>query len=369
MANVGVLFGGVSPEHDISILTGLQAVRGLSNTPHNAISIYWSKTGDFFQTDSSLEAKDFAGGVPAGSRQLLLSIESGFSVAGGGRFAKARDLDLDVVLVCLHGGAGEDGSIQSILDLAGIPYSGPGSKGAAVGMDKLAFGGLLHTGGVPSLPRKLLSFERDHPGFEGPYIVKPRYGGSSIGIDVVADFETALARLKSNLHLRQGAVIEPYRPDLFDIQVAVRVFPSLELSAIEKPVKAASSSEILSYKDKYVAGEGMVSAPRELPAVLPEALSSNVRSYAKVVAELLPIRGIARIDFLSNGEDELYVNEVNTIPGSLSKYLFVEPPVAFEKLLQDLVEEAQKSKTYTPVTAGADGSALASAGSIAAKLA
>lgn len=369
MANVGVLFGGVSPEHDISILTGLQAVRGLSGTSHDAISVYWSKTGEFFQTDNSLEAKDFAGGVPAGSRQLLLSIESGFSAAGGGRFSKAKDLHLSVVLVCLHGGAGEDGSIQSILDLAGIPYSGPGSKGAAVGMDKLAFGGLLHTSGLPSLPRKLLSPGCDHPGFDGPYIVKPRYGGSSIGIDVVADFDTAEARLKSNLHLRQGAVIEPYRPDLFDLQVAVRVYPSLELSAIEKPMKTASASEILSYKDKYVAGEGMVAAPRELPAVIPDALASDVRRYAKLVAELLPVRGVARIDFLSDGKDELYVNEVNTIPGSLSKYLFVEPPIAFEKLLQDLVDEALKSKTYIPVTAGADGTALASAGSIAAKLA
>lgn len=368
MAKVGVLFGGVSPEHDISILTGLQAVRGLANTTHETIAIFWSKTGGFYETEISLEAKDFAGGVPAGSRALSFTLESGFIVSGG-RFSKPKELNLDVILVCLHGGAGEDGSIQALLDLAGICYAGPSSKGAAVGMDKLAFGGLLLTSGVPSLPRRLLSVDSGHPGFDGPYILKPRYGGSSIGIDVVADFETALARLPANVHLRQGAVIEPYRPDLFDLQVAVRSFPSLALSAIEKPVRMGTKSEILSYKDKYVAGQGMVAAPRELPAQIPESLAESLRNYAKVISELLPVRGVARIDFLSDGKEELYVNEINTIPGSLSKYLFVDPVIPFEELLNNLVEEGIRKHTYLPLTAGADGTALASAGSIAAKLA
>lgn len=369
MTKVGVLFGGVSPEHDISILTGLQAVRGLDGGGYEVTAIYWSKTGEFYQTDNSLEAKDFVSGVPTGSRQLRLTMESGFLVAPGGRFSKERGLDLDVVMVCLHGGAGEDGSIQSLLDLAGIPYCGPNSRGAALGMDKLAFAGLLLTEGIPTLPRRLLTEGILEPGFDGPFIVKPRYGGSSIGIDVVADIATAVARLKSNIHLKQGAVIEPYRPDLFDLQVAVRVYPEFQVSAIEKPVRTKSGSEILSYKDKYVAGEGMVAAPRELPASISDQLAGTIRSHANSLARLLPIRGISRIDFLSDGINELYVNEVNTIPGSLSKYLFVDPPIEFSQLLDDLVKEAFSSKTYLPVTTGADGSALSSAGSIAAKLA
>ncbi len=368
MAKVGVLFGGVSPEHDISILTGLQAVRALMSTSHEVAPIYWSKTGEFFQTELALEAKDFSEGVPGGSRRLSFTLDSGFVASAGGRFSKPRELELEVVVVCLHGGAGEDGSVQALFDLAGIAYTGPGSQGAAIGMDKLAFGGLVSSHGIPVLPRSLLSKEVGHPGFEGPYIIKPRYGGSSIGIDVVADYDTALARLGTNVHLRQGAVIEPYRPDLFDLQVAIRSYPSLELSEIEKPVRSASSSEILSYVDKYVAGEGMVAAPRELPANIPASLAEMVRSYARKVGEILPLRGLARIDFLSDGNSELYVNEVNTIPGSLSKYLFINPPIAFEKLLTDLIDEAKSSRTYMPTTAGADGSALSSAGSIAAKL-
>lgn len=368
MTKVGVLFGGISPEHDISILTGLQAARGLSNTPHQVCGVYWSKTGEFYETDINLEAKDFAAGVPSGSKLLSFSIESGFSAVSSGRFSKSRDIEIDVILIALHGGPGEDGSIQSVLDLAGIPYTGPDSMGAATGMDKLAFGGVLSSKGVPSLPRELLSEGGDAPRFDGPFILKPRYGGSSIGIDVVEDIDTARARLRSNVHLRRGAVIEPFRPDLFDLQIAIRTYPRLELSSIEKPVKSGVSSEILSYKDKYVAGEGMVAAPRELPADIPGDQAKKVKQFASIVAELLPVRGIARIDFLSNGKDELYVNEINTIPGSLSKYLFVDPPIAFESLLNDLIDEAMKVKTFFPLTTGADGSALVSAGSIAAKL-
>lgn len=369
MPTVAVLFGGVSPEHDISILTGLQVVRALSGTAYGVESIYWAKTGEFYLTDNSLEAKSFVAGTPEGARQLGFNLEHGFSVLGGGRFTKAKELNVDAVLICLHGGAGEDGSIQALFDIAGIPYGGPGTKGAALGMDKLAFGGVLSVSALPSLPRQLLSPIAQKPNFDGPYIVKPRYGGSSIGIDVVADYETALARLNSNIHLRQGAVIEPYRPDLFDLQVAVRVFPRFEISAIEKPVRSSNNSEILSYKDKYVAGEGMVAAPRELPAKIPSEMADRVRDLAQAVAELLPIRGIARIDFLSDGMSELYINEVNTIPGSLSKYLFVDPHISFTELLSNMIEEAIKSKTYLPITTGADGTALSSAGSIAAKLA
>lgn len=369
MARIGVLFGGVSPEHDISILTGLQVTRALSSTQDEVVALYWAKTGEFYQTRDSLEASDFAQGVPSGSKPLAFNLESGFTLAQSGRFSKPKELELELIINCLHGGPGEDGSIQALFDLAGISYSGPASVAAAVGMDKLAFGGLLLTSGLPSLPRQLLLEGSSAPAYKGPYILKPRYGGSSIGIDVVADYDTALARLKSNVHLRRGAVIEPYRADLFDIQVAVRSYPKLELSAIEKPVRSGPASEILSYREKYVGGQGMVAAPRELPADISEVLADEVKRLALVVAELLPVRGIARIDFLSDGSGELYVNEVNTIPGSLSKYLFVSPPISFESLLADMIRETRTSVTYSPVTDGADGSALRNAGSIAAKLA
>jgi D-alanine-D-alanine ligase len=163
-------------------------------------------------------------------------------------------------------------------------------------------------------------------------------------------------------------VVEPYRQDLTDLQIALRTFPTLNLSAIERPIRRSSGAEILNYRDKYVGGEGMVTAPRELPAQLSGNQGEAIVQYARHVAELCLVRGVARIDFLANGS-ELYVNEINTIPGSLAKYLFVEPPLDFATLLGDLLREARERPAHRYSAAGADGLVLRTAGSIAAKLA
>jgi D-alanine-D-alanine ligase len=279
-----------------------------------------------------------------------------------------RHLSFDAVVIATHGGPGEDGTLQGLLDLANIPYTGPHVAGAALGMDKWAFGAAVQAAHLPSLPRVLLTSETSELPFPGPYILKPRFGGSSIGIDVVADLPTALARLRSNTHFERGCVVEPYRPDLSDIQVAVRSFPHPQLSAIERPLRSSGDREILDYRDKYVGGEGMVSAPRELPAQLPSARAEEIRRLTERVAEIAMLRGVARIDFLMN-DSELYVNEINTIPGSLSKHLFIEPLVSFSELLRDLVAEATARPARRYSTAGADGLVLRSAQSIASKLA
>jgi D-alanine-D-alanine ligase len=235
-------------------------------------------------------------------------------------------------------------------------------------MDKWAFGAVVAAAGLPTLPRALLTRDTSMLSFDGPYILKPRFGGSSIGIDVVADFATAKARLDTNIHLQLGCVVEPFRSDLTDVQIAIRTYPNLSLSSIEKPIRRSDAAEILDYRDKYVGGEGMVSAPRELPAVLAEGQEEAIHSYARTIADVAFVRGVARIDFLAN-DGELYVNEVNTIPGSLSKHLFVEPPLAFTELLTDLITEAIKRPAHRYSAAGADGLVLRSAGSIASKLA
>ncbi|MBU6496203.1 MAG: hypothetical protein KGR42_07340 [Acidobacteria bacterium] len=366
--SLGVLFGGPSPEHDISILTGLQALRELSRRS-DTVGIYWSKSNAFHLVSSSVEADAFLEGVPAGSSELSLRLgaEGGFVVAGG-RFQKERRLDLDAVVLATHGGPGEDGTLQGALDLANIPYGGPSAAGAALGMDKWVFAQLVTSAGLPSLPRALLTSETTSLPFEGPYILKPRFGGSSIGIDVVADLDTARARLVTNAHLSRGCVVEPYRADLHDLQIAVRTYPEVELSAIERPIRRSSGAEILDYADKYVGGEGMVSAPRELPAVLAESRADLIRSAARTLVDVALVRGVARIDFLAN-DSETYVNEINTIPGSLSKHLFVDPVRSFADLLSDLVREATARPTHQYSSAGADGLVLRSAGAIATKLA
>jgi D-alanine-D-alanine ligase len=366
-APIAVAFGGPSAEHDVSILTGLQAARELSQARRQVVCLYWSKTGDWFQLPPTLEAAAFVEGLPRGAEPLRLGLGSEGGFLAAGRMGRPRPLELDVVVNCCHGGPGEDGSLQAAFDLAGVRYSGPTAAGAALGMDKLAFGGLVGAAGLPCLPRAALSPGGD-VAFEGPYIVKPRFGGSSIGVEVVEDLGTARARLQANPHLRRGAVVEPFRKDLFDLNLGVRSWPSLAFSAVERPLRSGSSAEILGYADKYVGGEGMASAPRELPAALSDAVEAELRRAAGVVAELCQLRGVARIDFLSDGE-AVFVNEINTVPGSLARYLWVDPPVPFGALLDDLLDEARRRPASQHSAAGADGTVLRGAGAIAAKLA
>jgi D-alanine-D-alanine ligase len=374
---LGVCFGGPSPEHDVSVLTGLQALHELARAGKPATGLFWSKTGDWYEVEPSCEASSFVDGVPRSAQPLRLVIgpNGGFGPERSGRGllggkSRAGSLELSAVVNCCHGGPGEDGSLQAVFDLAGVRYTGPGMASAALGMDKLAFFAVARTAGLPVLERAMLtsSTTQEQLGYAGPYIVKPRYGGSSIGVDVVADIETARARLASSVHLQRGAVIEPFRSDLFDLNVAFRSWPKMQLSAIERPERVTLGSEILGYNDKYVGGEGMASAPRELPAQIPEELVNRIRDVAQAVSDLASLRGVARIDFLSDAAGELWLNEVNTIPGSLARYLWVDPAVSFSELLSDLVDEAESGPAVRHGAAGADGTVLRMAGSIAGKL-
>jgi D-alanine-D-alanine ligase len=362
---VGVVFGGPSPEHDVSILTGLQASRELLGAGREVRAIYWTKSGDWVEVEPGAEASSFFEGTPAAATPLRLVATPGGGFVAQGKLGRTHSVALDAVVMCCHGGPGEDGSLQSTLDLAGVAYTGPSAWAAALGMDKLAFAGVAAAAGMACLPRAELS---GLVGFEGPYLVKPRFGGSSIGVQAVTDLESARALGAASPHLRRGAVIEPYRQDLHDLNIAVRTWPEVSLSQIERPERSSEGAEILSYADKYVGGEGMVSAPRELPAKVSPAVAEQVRDTARALVSLVGIRGIVRVDFLASESGELYLNEVNTIPGSLSKYLWVDPAVAFLRLLDDMVAEALARPAASYSSVGADGRVLRSAGSIQAKL-
>jgi len=374
-----VLFGGPSPEHDVSILTGLQAARTLlASRPDGVEAVYWTKGEQFVSVDPSLEAPAFLDGPPRGARELRLLAQPGggfflarSGVLGGG---KERRVDLDVVVNCCHGGPGEDGTIQAALDLAGLPYTGPTAAAAAVGMDKLAFGGVVKGAGLPSLPRVLVQPGAEAPRWEGPpspYILKPRFGGSSIGIEVIDNWADVLRYVQlGGPHTVRGTIAEPYHSDAYDVNVALRAYPALSLSLFERALRSDASSPILSYADKYLGGEGMVSAPRELPAQLAPGLEKELREAATSVAVLTGARGVWRLDFLVGSQPgQWWVNEVNTVPGSLAKYLWSgDAAIDFPVLLGDMIEEAVKRPSATWASTGADGTALRSAASIASKL-
>jgi len=352
-----VVFGGPSDEHDISILTGLQVAHALDGIE----TIYWSKAGEWYHLDSHLEAGDFVDGVPRKGREI-----SFVAAPGQGFVAKKRPIALDAVLIACHGGPGEDGTLQGMLDLAGLRYTGPGQAASALGMDKLAFGSAMSAAGLPTLPRTLVTTgEEAAPGFDGPFIVKPRFGGSSIGIEIAEDWVTVLALKASSRFFDQGAVVEPFLAGSRDLQVAVRTYPDWQLSAVEAP--ARSGDGIYSYDQKYLAWGGDVSTGRELPASIDETIEGGVRELSKRVTDVAGLRGIARIDFLEKDGD-LFVNEVNTIPGSMSVYLWIDPPIDRADLFRDMLAEAASGPTRVFSTAGSDGTALRSAGTIASKL-
>jgi D-alanine-D-alanine ligase len=365
---VGVIFGGPGPEHDVSVLTGLPAERCLNDNGTPAVGIYWSKAGDFHDVGSGLEAASFRDGAPVGCEPLVarLGREGGFYRRG--RLGRLIPVPLSAVVVCCHGAPGECGRLQGLLDLMGVPYTGPNQAGAALGMDKLAFAALAEHTGVNAVPRLDLA-AADAPALRAlgtPLIVKPRYGGSSLGVELVDDLESARALARSSPLYRAGALVEPFLKGWYDINVAVRTWPVHQLSPIERPIRR--DGPLLSYEDKYVPDEGMAGAARELPAVLPQEVAAAVVSQASAITKAASLRGVARLDFMTDGAKVL-VNELNTIPGSLARYLWIAPEIPFITQLADLIEEAVTRTAYQPVLTGADGRLLRSAAAVAAKLA
>ncbi|GEN78475.1 D-alanine--D-alanine ligase family protein [Actinotalea fermentans] len=374
MSPWAVVFGGPSPEHEISILTGLQAERVLTRAGEDVLSLYWGPTGAWHLVPTGTEAKDYLEGAPSGAKpvDVRLGADGGFFVKGR---LRAERLDVAAALSCLHGGLGEGGGYAGLMALLGVPTTGGSLYASALGMDKLAFSGVVAAAGIPALPRVALEPEGSPdatPAFPGPYIVKPRFGGSSIGIEIVDDLAAARAVARASVHLRAGAVVEPYRRDLVDLNIAFRTYPSLELSEIERPLRAADGG-VYSYADKYLAGgagedAGMASAPRELPADIPEDVADRIRTYARRVAAVTLTTGAPRLDFLydeSNGD--VYVNEINTVPGAMGLYLWAGRVSAADVLRGMLVEARDAGVPAAPSGFGS-GAALRAAGGIAGKL-
>ena len=362
-----VVFGGPSPEHEISILTGLQSERVLTASGEKVTPIYWAPSGEWFLVPSGTEAKDYLEGTPKGSKPIDVRL-SGDS----GLYVKRKALDISAALLCLHGGIGEGGGAAALFSLLGIPATGSSLFAGAVGIDKLAFGGLMAVSGIPSLTREHLS-AIVAPSFAGPYIVKPRFGGSSIGIEIVEDADAARAIAKASAHLRVGAVVEPYRPELVDLNISFRTYPSLEITALEKPIRGDSTNGLYSYAEKYLAGgagseAGFMSAPREFPANVPDAVATKATELAARVAEVTGLTGIVRVDLLlDEASGDLFVNEVNSIPGAMSLYLWA-PTVPAATVLKDALVEARDRRFTLPQAGFGSGAALRAAGGIAGKL-
>ena len=372
MSGVGVTFGGPSAEHDISILTGLQAARSLAEAGADVCCLYWTKTGRWKRVPTTAEAAQFLEPEVEGSSEVELTVPGGFVER---RRRRAAPLDLRAVLNCCHGGPGEDGSLAALLALAGLAVTGPGPVASALAMDKLATAALARSAGVPAIQTAAWSPYFGSAGSEAeidllprPWVVKPRWGGSSIGVEAgVEDIGTVEALARTGMG-RAGLVVQPYLEGWIDLNVAVRTHPAFEVSEVERPLRG--DAEILGYREKYLTGgPGMDEAPHEIPADIPAGVRQSIVEHAAALARHMGLTGAPRIDFMWDGADEVRLCEVNSIPGAWGNHLWRAGGIARDRLYLDLIAEAEAAPAVPPQWSGSsDGRALAMSGAIAAKL-
>tara|TARA_B100000989_G_C19502386_1_gene454880 strand:- start:248 stop:1330 length:1083 start_codon:yes stop_codon:yes gene_type:complete len=355
---LAVVYGGPSPEHDISILTGLQAAKILSSK-HEVLNIYWSRDNKWFLVDNDLESNDFLENKNIFKKELTIKYDS-----YPGFYLKKKKINIDLIVNSCHGGPGEDGTLQSLFTLLGINFTGPSLTTSQLCMDKYTFFALMKSNNIPVLERHLVS-GKDIPDFEGPYILKPRFGGSSIGVEIVEDYKTAITMSSRSDLYKQGATIEKYLDESSDLLIAVRSFPNKKYSDIEKPIRS-NNFEMFSYSDKYLNNGGLEGSKRELPAKISKELEDEIYRILDMFMSIVDVRGIARVDFLLKDE-ELYLNEVNTIPGSHALYLWESKGFSKYELMNDMISEARNS-LLSWTSEGSDGTALKSAKDIKSKL-
>ena len=356
--SIAVIFGGPSDEHDISILTGLQSSRILNNR-YDVQNIYWSKDNKWYLVKNDLEPIDFVDNDDIFKNELTIKYDS-----KPGFYLKKKKIPFKIAVNACHGGPGEDGTLQSLLSLLNISYTGPSLTTSQIGMDKYVFYTLMKESGIPVLDKHLVS-TNSKPDFSGPYILKPRFGGSSIGVEVVEDYETALKLSGNSKIYSQGSTVEKFLEKSDDLLIAIRTYPNLDFSEIEKPIRT-SNFELFSYNDKYLDNGGLEGSKRELPASVSPEIESEIQNIVKLFVEKIEIRGISRVDFLFHDEN-LYLNEVNTIPGSHALYLWQNIGKSKFELLNDMVEEAKSNVNHWS-TDGSDGVALKGAKDIQSKL-
>ncbi|MCL1976299.1 MAG: D-alanine--D-alanine ligase [Firmicutes bacterium] len=356
---IGIIFGGRSVEHEVSIISALQAINALAKDKYIAVPIYISKRGLWYTGQELLDLANYQ------DLQLLLSRlkQVYFSPAYGewqlkqdgkqGLFAQTWQCSLDVILPVLHGTHGEDGCLQGLLELTGIPYAGPSVLGAALGMDKIAMKAVLKDAGLPVMDciwfRREEWFENEEKVLNNieqslpyPVIIKPANLGSSIGISFAASREELDEALTLAASFSQRLLIEAAIEPLNELNCAVLGYGSqIEVSCIEEPLIA---SKVLSFADKYLQGsgeKGMSGAKRRIPADIDQALAHEIVDLSRRAFMALDGAGVARIDFLyDNANKKLYINEINTIPGSLAFYLFEPAGRSFGALLDELIDIA-----------------------------
>lgn len=359
---VAVIFGGRSVEHDVSIVTGHQIMNAFPAGRFQVLPVYIARDGHWYTGQPLAELKNFKDGGALdldGVLPCLLSPDTrhhGLIVNPlAGRFRQSDVQRIDVVFPALHGSHGEDGSLQGLLELADIPYVGCATLGSALTNDKIMTKLVLRQAGIPVLADHWFTRDRwlEQPDeiieairaeFDFPLFVKPATLGSSIGIGRADSPELLRASIDIAANFDRRILVEPAVTAGIEINCSVTGFgDDYQASTLEQPV---SWDEFLSYEDKYLrGGEGMKSAERLIPAPISPELTRAIQQMSLDAFRAVDGRGIARIDFLVRPEqDELFLNEINTMPGSLAFYLWREDGISQSQLVDKLVQLALEAR-------------------------
>ncbi len=374
MKTIAVVFGGRSSEHEISIITALQAISALDTLRYRVVPIYIDFTGKWFTGDVLLN-KDFYKGLPGNLSKAtpvaLLpdpNVKGIVPISSKGTLSLKDALPIDVYFLTFHGQYGEDGCVQGALEMADAAYTGCGVMASAAAMNKYLCKLFLQGHGIPVLPSVIIRRHEpihdlravqqkimSHAGLERfPLFVKPCHLGSSIGISIAHDIPSLNAALANVFRYDDEAIIEPCVTKILEINVAVLDGNPPIASVVEIPI---SSGQALTYEDKYMRGgsktsdasQGMAGLtriidPKDLsPDIKKQVIDDSLKSFS-----LLGCSGTGRFDFIYDmDQKKLYFNELNPIPGSLAFYLWEKshPSLLYTEVLDRLISQAQQRKS------------------------
>ena len=371
--NIAVLFGSRSCEHDVSIISAMQLMEAAKTAGFTVTPIYISRDGMWYTGDALFNVETFREFNPMGKGITRINLDVSANAGDvwawppqrAGLFAKvpAPIAHIDCAIPVFHGLHGEDGSIQGLFEMANIPYASSGVLGSSVGMDKIAMKQMLRGAGYPVLDfvwftRDQLKSDREaviakvEKKIKYPAFVKPAALGSSIGVSRATNREELQKALDVAASYDRRILVEVGINHPVEINCAALGYgEDVRASVCEMPVPTADGS-FLTFWEKYLrnagtkgneASQGMKSLSRVVPAPIGEELTGRIQKMTTEIFKLLDCRGTVRIDFILDEFDMLYVNEPNTIPGSLAFYLWKECGVSFPLLVEKMVEDALRA--------------------------
>ena len=361
--NLGVIFGGQTVEHEVSVISALQAIKNMNEEKYNIIPIYIAKDKTWYTGHMLKDIETYKNfdDLKKYSKKVVLckNGEEFVLQTVNGLFRKTVAV-LDIVFPIVHGNNVEDGSLAGYLETVGIPYVGPHILGAALGQDKVVLKQVLASANIPIVN---YTWFYDNEYLEDkdeilkkikklgyPVIVKPANLGSSVGITKAKSEKEIELAIEEAIKYDNKIVVEECINDL--VEVNASVLGNYEFQKVSVLEEVMGADEILSYSDKYLSSsktkgstgsKGMASTSRIVPARISKELTKKIQDTSKEVFKLLNLSGVCRIDYLIDSKtNKYYVNEPNTIPGSLAFYLWKETNLVYKDLLDEMIQIAIK---------------------------